>query len=559
MTVTPTRRLTSEEVVALNKQYTLFSWSAQNKINPIAMDHGEGIYFWDSDGKRYIDFNSQLMSVNIGHGDKRVADAIAEQAHQLAFAAPQFATEVRGRLGELLATLTPGNLDTFFFTLGGAEANENALRMARITTGRQKVIAHHRSYHGATAGAVTLTGDPRRWAAEPGMPGVVRFPDFYPYRAGKDVDDAEYTAQILNATEDIIQFEGPHTIAAMLIETVVGTNGLLIPSAAYIRGLRALCTKYGILLICDEVMSGFGRCGEWFAWQRHGEAGRPDLMTLAKGLTGAHLPLGAVVLSAELSRRLESEMLYTGLTYCGHPLSCAAGVAWTGTRRGEKPGVSTQAGDCTSTRTTTAPWSSGGASRRKSALCSCELWTPRARRCASGAGALRRSVPPPTGSRTRRRWPSSGRTRWPCSRKQLSITSSIPARQASATRWWSTSMRRRWPTRISLASLPSKEAHTFPMKLSPSGNLFNEYDVVAEVFEPADVVPAHALGVAPIEIVTAQVVVGDTMREHVPQGDEHGVLHSDNRLLGTTSSFDPVIERAVVTFLAPGRGPGRLL
>ena len=183
MTVTPTRRLTAEEVVALNRQYTFFSWSAQAKINPIAIDRGEGIYFWDPDGKRYIDFNSQLMSVNIGHGDKRVADAIAEQAHQLAFAAPQFATEVRGRLGELLATLTPGNLDKFFFTLGGAEANENALRLARIVTGRQKVIAHHRSYHGATAGSISVTGDPRRWANEPGIPGVIRVLD--PWRWGQ--------------------------------------------------------------------------------------------------------------------------------------------------------------------------------------------------------------------------------------------------------------------------------------------------------------------------------------------------------------------------------------
>ena len=183
MTVTPTRRLTADEVVALNRQYTFFSWSAQAKINPSPSTTAEGIYFWDPDGKRYIDFNSQLMSINIGHGNQRVADAIAEQAHQLAFAAPQFATEVRGRLGELLATLTPGNLDKFFFTLGGAEANENALRMARIVTGRQKVIAHHRSYHGATAGAIAVTGDPRRWANEPGVPGVIRVLD--PWRWGQ--------------------------------------------------------------------------------------------------------------------------------------------------------------------------------------------------------------------------------------------------------------------------------------------------------------------------------------------------------------------------------------
>ncbi|MDP9271637.1 MAG: aminotransferase class III-fold pyridoxal phosphate-dependent enzyme [Chloroflexota bacterium] len=185
MTTTSSPRLTTDEILRLNREYTFFSWSAQAKINPIVIDRAEGVYFWDSDGKRYIDFNSQLMSVNIGHGDARVADAIAEQAHSLAFAAPQFATEVRGRLGQLLAELTPGDLNTFFFTLGGAEANENALRLARLYTGRQKVIARHRSYHGATAGAISVTGDPRRWANESGgVPGVIRVLD--PWRWGRE-------------------------------------------------------------------------------------------------------------------------------------------------------------------------------------------------------------------------------------------------------------------------------------------------------------------------------------------------------------------------------------
>ncbi len=327
MTVTPTRRLTAEEVVALNRQYTFFSWSAQAKINPIAIDHGEGIYFWDPDGKRYIDFNSQLMSVNIGHGDKRVADAIAQQAHQLAFAAPQFATEVRGRLGELLATLTPGNLNKFFFTLGGSEANENALRLARITTGRQKVIAHHRSYHGATAGSISVTGDPRRWANEPGVPGVIRVLD--PWRWGQT--EPEPVDRQLEYLEEVIQYEGPHTIAAFILETVTGTNGVLIPPDGYLQGIRELCTRHGILMICDEVMAGFGRTGRWFAVDHWDVV--PDLLTMAKGLTSSYLPLGAVAMTPELAEYFDDRVYYGGLTYSAHPVSCAAAIAAVGVLR----------------------------------------------------------------------------------------------------------------------------------------------------------------------------------------------------------------------------------
>jgi len=327
MTVTPTRRLTAEEVVALNRQYTFFSWSAQAKINPIAIDHGEGIYFWDPDGKRYIDFNSQLMSVNIGHGNKRVADAIAEQAHQLAFAAPQFATEVRGRLGELLATLTPGTLNKFFFTLGGAEANENALRLARITTGRQKVIAHHRSYHGATAGSISVTGDPRRWANEPGVPGVIRVLD--PWRWGQT--QPEPVDRQLEYLEEVIQYEGPHTIAAFILETVTGTNGVLIPPDGYLQGIRELCTRHGILMICDEVMAGFGRTGRWFAVDHWDVV--PDLLTMAKGLTSSYLPLGAVAMTPELAEYFDDRVYYGGLTYSAHPVSCAAAIAAVGVLR----------------------------------------------------------------------------------------------------------------------------------------------------------------------------------------------------------------------------------
>jgi taurine--2-oxoglutarate transaminase len=321
MTTTARHRLSTDEIVRLNREYTFFSWSAQGKVNPIVIDRAEGIYFWDPDGKRYIDFNSQLMSVNIGHGDRRVADAIAEQAHSLAFAAPQFATEVRGRLGQLLAELTPGDLNTFFFTLGGAEANENALRMARIVTGRQKVIARHRSYHGATAGAISVTGDPRRWASEPGIPGVIRVLD--PWRWGRE--EPEPLDEHLAYLEEIIQYEGPHTIAAFILETVTGTNGILIPPDGYLQGVRQLCTKYGILMIADEVMAGFGRTGRWFAVDHWDVV--PDLMTVAKGLTSSYLPLGAVAMSREIANYFDQQVYFGGLTYSSHPISCAAAIA----------------------------------------------------------------------------------------------------------------------------------------------------------------------------------------------------------------------------------------
>jgi len=314
-------RLTTEQIVSLNREYTFFSWSAQARVRPIVIDRAEGIYFWDPDGKRYIDFNSQLMSVNIGHGDPRVADAIAKQAHTLAFAAPQFATEVRGRLGELLAELTPGDLNTFFFTLGGAEANENALRMARMVTGRQKVLARFRSYHGATAGAISVTGDPRRWASEPAVPGVVHVLD--PWRWGRS--EPEPVEEHLAYLEEVIQYEGPQTIAAFILETVTGTNGILIPPDGYLKGVRELCTKYGILMIADEVMAGFGRTGRWFAVDHWDVV--PDLLTMAKGLTSSYLPLGAVAMSKQVVDFFAERVYFGGLTYSAHPMSCAAAIA----------------------------------------------------------------------------------------------------------------------------------------------------------------------------------------------------------------------------------------
>jgi taurine--2-oxoglutarate transaminase len=318
--------LSRDEILDLSRATTLYEWTAQKAMKPLVIERAAGIYMWDADGKRYMDFNSQLMCTNLGHGDRRVIEAVRAQMEQVCYVAPTAATTaVRAELGRLLREITPGNLTKAFFTNGGAEANENAIKIARMVTGRHKILARYRSYHGATAGAITLTGDPRRWAAEPGIPGVVRIPDFYPYRAGREPDDPAYAAAVLDATEEIIQFEGPQTIAAMLIETVVGTNGILIPSADYIRGLRALCNRYGILLICDEVMSGFGRTGKWFAVDHWGVV--PDIMTMAKGLTSAYVPLGATMVSDEIAAYFEDHTLYAGLTYNAHAVGCAAAVA----------------------------------------------------------------------------------------------------------------------------------------------------------------------------------------------------------------------------------------
>jgi taurine--2-oxoglutarate transaminase len=320
--------MTAAEIVSLTKRHTIFSWSAQGALNPIPMVRGEGIYFWDADGKRYVDMNSQLMCVNIGHGDKRVIEAIKRQADELVYAGPGMASPVRARIGRMLAELTPGDLNRFFFTLGGAEANENALRIAKMVTGRQKVMVRYRAYHGATAGAISMTGDPRRWANEPGIPGIVRFFDPYKYRSHlyrEGDSDAEFTRRCLDEVEEIVMYEGGHTIAAMFIETVTGTNGLIVPPDGYIQGLREICDRHGILLVCDEVMAGLGRTGKWFAVDHWNVV--PDMITMAKGLTSAYLPLGAVAVSDRIASYFDKNVFYGGLTYNAHPMSLAAAEA----------------------------------------------------------------------------------------------------------------------------------------------------------------------------------------------------------------------------------------
>ncbi|MGA6983396.1 MAG: aminotransferase class III-fold pyridoxal phosphate-dependent enzyme [Candidatus Sulfotelmatobacter sp.] len=316
-----TDKLTGKEIVDLCKKHTLYEWSAQSKVDPIPVASAKGIYFYTPEGKRYIDFNSQLMSVNIGHGDQRVVKAIAEQAATLAYANPFMATEVRARLGAKLAELTPGDIDTFFFTNGGAEATENAIKLARFFTGRHKIMARYRSYHGATAGSITLTGDPRRWAAEPGIPGVVHVLDPY-HGIERGWESAESSLAMI---EETIQLEGSQTIAAFIMETVVGTNGILIPPDGYLEGVRKLCDKYGILMIADEVMAGFGRTGEWFAIDHWKVV--PDLICMAKGLTSSYIALGAVGMRHHIAQHFQDKVFYGGLTYNSHPMGCAAALA----------------------------------------------------------------------------------------------------------------------------------------------------------------------------------------------------------------------------------------
>jgi len=321
METTVTRGMTGDEMVALSRQHTIFEWSAQAAVDPIPVARAKGIYFYTPEGKRYIDFNSQLMCVNIGHGDERVIKAIQDQVATLAYANPFMATEPRARLGAKLAAITPGDIDTFFFTNGGAECNENAIRIARLFTGRHKILTRYRSYHGGTAGSLSLTGDPRRWAAEPGIPGVVRVLDPY-HGIERGWESAESSLAMI---EEIIQLEGPKTIAGFILETVTGTNGILVPPDGYLQGVRALCDKYGILMIADEVMAGFGRTGRWFAIDHWNVV--PDIICMAKGLTSAYVQLGAVGMRHHIAEHFRNNVFYGGLTYNSHPVGCAAALA----------------------------------------------------------------------------------------------------------------------------------------------------------------------------------------------------------------------------------------
>ncbi|MGN6781384.1 MAG: aspartate aminotransferase family protein [Marmoricola sp.] len=318
--------LDEETVRALDRAYVLHSWSAQAHIDPLPIARAQGSCFWDYDGKRYLDFSSQLVNINIGYQHPAVVAAIREQAERLVTIAPGFANDVRSEAARLIVEAAPAGMAKVFFTNGGADANENAVRMARLHTGRPKVLAAYRSYHGATAGAITLTGDPRRWASEPGMPGVVHFWGPYPYRSAfSAATEAEECERALAHVRDTIMVEGPQTVAAVVLETVVGTNGILVPPDGYLAGVRALCDEHGIVMIADEVMAGFGRCGEWFAVDRWDV--RPDLITFAKGVNSGYVPLGGVIISTPIAATFDERAYPGGLTYSGHPLACASAVA----------------------------------------------------------------------------------------------------------------------------------------------------------------------------------------------------------------------------------------
>jgi taurine--2-oxoglutarate transaminase len=320
-----------DDILPLSMQHSFWTWSAQAHVRPIPIKTAKGVYFWDVQGKRYLDFNSMMMCVNIGHGNQRVIDAISRQARDLPYAGPGMASRPRAILGKMLAEITPPGLTKFLFTLGGADANENAIKLARAYTGRSKILCRYRSYHGATHGAMAASGDPRRVAWEPNlMPGVVHFLDPYRYRSvfhqqRADVSEVQFCRDYLNHLEEIIQFEGPQTIAAVMMETVTGTNGVIVPPAGYLQGVREICDRYGILMILDEVMSGFGRTGKWFALEHWGV--QPDIITMAKGLTSGYAPLGAVAMRQEIAGFFNERVYQGGLTYNAHPISLAAAIA----------------------------------------------------------------------------------------------------------------------------------------------------------------------------------------------------------------------------------------
>lgn len=318
--------MTGEAIKNAQKQYYLQPWSKQKNINPIPIEKAEGIYFWDYDGRRYTDMSSQLVNLNLGFGNKAIGEAIKAQVDQFCFAGPSYGAESRAKLAEKIIHLMPEHMGKVFFTNAGADANENAVKIARMYTGRNKVFSRYRSYHGSSFGAGNLTGEPRRFTLEPGIPGFVKFMDPYVYREAIEFESEEAaTAYYLRKLEEQLQYEGAESVAAIVMETITGTNGVLIPPKGYMPGVRALCDKYGILMICDEVMTGWCRTGKMFAFE-HFEV-KPDIVTFAKGVTCGYVPLGGVVVASKIAAYFDDHLLSCGLTYSGHPLACAAGVA----------------------------------------------------------------------------------------------------------------------------------------------------------------------------------------------------------------------------------------
>lgn len=318
--------MTGEEIRNTQKKYNLQSWSKQRNINPIPVKKGEGIYFWDYDGNRYTDMSSQLVNMNLGFGNKDIGDAIKAQVDRYCFLGPSYGTEPRAKLAEKIIGFMPDNMGKVFFTNAGADANENAVKMARLCTGRNKVFSRYRSYHGSSFGAGNLTGEPRRYALEPGIPGFVKFFDPYVYREAVKFDSEKAATEFyLAKLEEQLNYEGAGSVAAIFMETITGSNGVIIPPEGYLPGVRAICDKYGIMMICDEVMTGWCRTGKMFAFENFGV--KPDIVTFAKGVTCGYVPLGGVVVSKKIAEYFDDNLLSCGLTYSGHPLACAAGNA----------------------------------------------------------------------------------------------------------------------------------------------------------------------------------------------------------------------------------------
>ncbi|HEX2926461.1 MAG TPA: aminotransferase class III-fold pyridoxal phosphate-dependent enzyme [Ruminiclostridium sp.] len=318
--------MNGEEIKSTLKKYNLQSWSKQKNINPIPIKRAEGIYFWDYDDNRYTDMSSQLVNMNLGFGNNAIGDAIKAQVDKFCFISPAYGAESRAELAEKVISLMPDNMGKVFFTNAGADANENAVKMARMFTGKNKIFSRYRSYHGSSFGAGNLTGEPRRYPLEPGIPGFVKFFDPYVYREKIDFESEEAASKYyLAKLEEQIQYEGPDSVAAIVMETITGSNGVIIPPKGYMPGVRAICDKYGILMICDEVMTGWCRTGKMFAFENFGV--KPDIVTFAKGVTCGYVPLGGVVVSKKIAEYFYENFLSCGLTYSGHPLACAAGVA----------------------------------------------------------------------------------------------------------------------------------------------------------------------------------------------------------------------------------------
>jgi taurine--2-oxoglutarate transaminase len=306
--------------------YNLQSWSRQRGLNPLVIERAEGIYLWDSSGRRHTDMSSQLVNMNLGHGNKAIIEAIKKQADIYCFVAPSYASEARGELAKLLVGLLPDNFGKIFFTNGGADANENAVKMARMVTGRNKIFSRYRSYHGSSFGAGNLTGEPRRYALEPGIPGFVKFFDPYVYREKISFASEKAASEYyLYKLREQVLYENPDSVAALVLETITGSNGVIVPPEGYLAGVREICDEFGILLVCDEVMTGFGRTGKMFAFEHYGV--KPDIVTFAKGVTCGYVQLGGVAVSKNIAAYFDDHLLSCGLTYSGHPLACAAGLA----------------------------------------------------------------------------------------------------------------------------------------------------------------------------------------------------------------------------------------